>query len=73
MFDPTNPNAFTLEMMERRQTIDNIVQYFIDLFHDDVDINDAEVQAKVFKHYCLEDITRAEEAEIAKRVERGIA
>lgn len=73
MFDPTNPNPFTMSIMERQQAIDNAVRYFIDLYRDDVDINDAEVQAKVFKHYSLENITESEQAEIARRVERGLA
>lgn len=72
MFKPTKPNAFTFEMMERNQAIDNAIQYFIGLYHDDVDINDSDVQAKVFKHYSLEDLTNAEKAKIATAVERAL-
>lgn len=73
MFNPSNPSPFTMAIMQRQQDIDNVVQYFIDLFHDDVDINDAEVQAKVFKHYGLTNLTQSEEAEIIRKVERSIA
>ena len=73
MFNPCNPNAFTMAMMERQQALDNAARYLVDLFHDDVDINDEDVQARVFKHYGLSDLTKEEEAEIVRRVEQALA
>ena len=73
MFNPCNPNAFTVAMMERQQALDNAARYLVDLFHDDVDINDEDVQARVFKHYALEDLTEAEKDEICRKVDAAIA
>ena len=73
MFDPSNPNPFTMSVMQRQQDIDNAVRYFVDLYYENVDINDAAVQKQVFKHYDLTDLTKAEEAEIARRVEQALA
>jgi len=73
MFDPSNPNPFTLSVMQRQQDIDNAVNYFVSLFHDDYDINDEKIQAMVFKHYGLTDLTAAEEREIIRKVEAAIA
>lgn len=73
MFNPKRPNPFTMSVMQRQQEIDNAVAYFVDLYYENVDINDAIVQKQVFKHYGLTDLTKAEEAEIARRVERALA
>lgn len=73
MFDPSNPNPFTMSVMQRQQDIDNAVRYFVDLYYENVDINDAAIQKQVFKHYDLTDLTKAEEAEIARRVEQALA
>jgi hypothetical protein len=73
MFNPNNPNPFTMSIMQRQQNIDNAARYFVSLYHDDVDINDAAVQRRVFKHYNLEDLTAAEEAEIMRKVDAAIA
>ena len=49
MFNPCNPNAFTMAVMERQQALDNAARYLVDLFREDVDINDEEVQAMLWK------------------------
>ena len=72
MFNPSNPNPFTLEIMQRQQNIDNAVAYFIDLWHDDYDINDNEVQQMVFKRYGLDELSATEEREIIRKVEAAI-
>jgi 2-hydroxychromene-2-carboxylate isomerase len=72
MFNPSNPNPFTLATMQRQQDIDNAVAYFIDLWHDDYDINDDKVQKMVFKRYGLNELSAAEEREIIRKVEAAI-
>ena len=78
--NPLNPfstfrgerNAADFMFMERQQAIDGVVRYFISLYKDDVDINDAEVQTKVFKHSSLDDLTDAEMRDIRRRVEQAL-
>ena len=73
MFNPSNPNPFTMSVMQRQQDIDNAVRYFVDLYYENVDINDASIQKQVFKHYDLTDLSKAEQAEIVRRVEQALA
>ena len=73
MFNPSNPNPFTMSVMQRQQDIDNAVRYFVDLYYENVDINDASIQKQVFKHYDLTDLSKAEQAEIVRRVEKALA
>lgn len=84
MFNPTAPfSSFCgtqingadlafVEACEREDKIQNIINYFVDLFFDDYDINDAKVIDKVLAQYGLEDMTEAEMRRVEREVERRI-
>ena len=63
-------NAADLEFMQRRQSIESVIKYIVDLWKDDVDINDISVQNQVFAYYGLNDLTDQEIAEITSCVEK---
>lgn len=84
MFNPTDPfssfhgaqingaDLAFVEACEREDKIQNIINYFVDLFFDDYDINDAKVIDKVLAQYGLEDMTEAEMRRVEREVERRI-
>lgn len=67
------PDTFSLEIMQRDQNIQCCIAYLLDLYKDDVDINDAAVQNKVLRNYNLSDATAAELEYISTQLTCAIA
>lgn len=47
-------DAHKYSILQREQDIQNIINYFVDLDEDNIDINDPEIQRAVFSHYNFE-------------------
>lgn len=72
--NPLNPTAAELgiiDEIERKERIENMIRYFIDLQRDDVDIDDYLIQKRVLKHYgfTFDELTAEELAEISMGIE----
>lgn len=76
IYDPLQPlnphNVAVQQYAERQFAIDNVSAYLIDLYLDDVDINDDKVQSQVLRYYDLEDLTEQEAEIIRRRVEKAL-
>lgn len=70
-------NAAELQFMdadtERRANIENAIAYFIDLYDDDVEINDQSIIDSVLERYGLDDLTYGEGRYISTKVSCAIA
>lgn len=70
-------NAAELQLMdadtERRANIENAIAYFIDLYDDDVDINEQHIINDVLERYGLDNLTYDECHYINTKVSRAIA
>lgn len=72
-FSSQEPNAASYMIAQQQQNIDNAIAYLIDLWLDDIDIQEEEVFYSVLKKYKLTNISSVDFDYIVQQVNMKIA
>ena len=72
-FSSQESNAASYMIAQQQQNIDNAIAYLVDLWLDDVDIQEEEVLHSVLKKYKLTNISSADFDYIVQQVNMKIA
>lgn len=72
-FSSREPNTASYMIAQQQQNIDNAIAYLVDLWLDDVDIQEEEVFYSVLKKYKLTNISSADFDHIVQQVNMKIA
>lgn len=72
-FSSQEPNAASYMIAQQQQNIDNAIAYLVDLWLDDIDIQEEEVFYSVLKKYKLTNISSVDFDYIVQQVNMKIA